>query len=233
MIRIVAAALSAVAAAFSIVGLTAIFPATKLAIVVMGITLEAAKIVAAVWLRSNWSQASWPIRAYLVGAVVVLMVITSAGVYGFLAKAHVDAAIPQLDASGEASIANAQLEAQRQSVEALRLQAASAPRKERYALTTKLQAAQVAVAQSNVRKVRLGVEAERAGADFGPLRFIAAAIGQSLDSTVRLFMGLLVVVFDPLAIVLWIAATGRPQPKVSAEQWGALGRRLQLLKKVV
>ena len=87
---ITALAISAVAIYYSVAGLMAIFAAAALPIMIMGGTLEVAKLVTAVWLHKYWERATWWIKTYLVTAVVVLMFITSMGIFGFLSKAHIE-----------------------------------------------------------------------------------------------------------------------------------------------
>jgi hypothetical protein len=86
----VALCLSAVAAFYSIVGLTAIFAASVIPVVIMGTILEVAKLVITVWLHEYWPQVKWAMRMYLIPSVVVLMFITSMGIFGFLSKAHIE-----------------------------------------------------------------------------------------------------------------------------------------------
>lgn len=86
----VALCISAIAAYYSILGLTAIFAAAFLPIILMGSVLEVGKILTTVWLHQNWKRAPGVIKAYLTTAVVVLMFITSMGVFGFLSKAHIE-----------------------------------------------------------------------------------------------------------------------------------------------
>ena len=86
----VALCLSAVAAFYSIVGLTAIFAASVIPVVIMGSILEVAKLVITVWLHEYWSRVKWAMRAYLVPSVAILMFITSMGIFGFLSKAHIE-----------------------------------------------------------------------------------------------------------------------------------------------
>ena len=87
---LVAISISAIAAYYSILGLTAIFAAAFLPIILMGSVLEVGKILTTVWLHQNWKRAPGVIKAYLTTAVVVLMFITSMGVFGFLSKAHIE-----------------------------------------------------------------------------------------------------------------------------------------------
>lgn len=82
--------LSGVAIYYSVAGLAAIFAAAVIPIIIMGIVLEVSKIVATLWLKQNWKTAPKTIRAYLIVAVGMLMLITSMGIFGFLSKAHSD-----------------------------------------------------------------------------------------------------------------------------------------------
>jgi len=93
----VAIAISICAAYYSIVGLTAIFAASVIPIIIMGSILELAKVTGAVWLKLFWKDAVWWIKLYLTPAVAVLMLITSMGIFGFLSKAHIE----QTAAAGE------------------------------------------------------------------------------------------------------------------------------------
>ena len=85
-----ALAVSAVAAYFSIVGLMAIFSGLPQSILAMGIVLEIAKLVTASWVYQYWKKTSFLMRSYMVSAVIILSVITSIGIFGFLSKAHLD-----------------------------------------------------------------------------------------------------------------------------------------------
>jgi peptidoglycan hydrolase-like protein with peptidoglycan-binding domain len=111
---ITALAISAVAIYYSVAGLMAIFAAAALPIMIMGGTLEIAKLVTAVWLHKYWDRATWWIKTYLVTAVVILMFITSMGIFGFLSKAHIE----QTSASEEsiARVETIQKELDRQDV---------------------------------------------------------------------------------------------------------------------
>ena len=83
-------AISAVAIYYSVAGLAAIFAAAAIPVVIMGTVLEVSKLVAALWLKWNWYRAPSLLKYYLLSAVVVLMIITSIGIFGFLSKAHVE-----------------------------------------------------------------------------------------------------------------------------------------------
>jgi len=97
---ITALSISAVAIYYSVAGLVAIFAAAALPIMIMGGTLEIAKLVTAVWLHKYWSITTWWLKSYLTISVVVLMFITSMGIFGFLSKAHIEQT-----SAGEESVA--------------------------------------------------------------------------------------------------------------------------------
>ena len=82
--------IAGVAAWYSIAGLMAIFSGAAVPIAIMGGVLEVGKLVTASWLHNNWKGVEWWLRTYLVTAVVVLMLITSLGIFGFLSKAHLE-----------------------------------------------------------------------------------------------------------------------------------------------
>ena len=82
--------ISAVAIYYSVAGLTAIFAAAVIPIIIMGTALEIGKLVTAVWLHRNWTRAVWWLKTYLSVAVFVLMFITSMGIFGYLSKAHIE-----------------------------------------------------------------------------------------------------------------------------------------------
>ena len=87
---LVALTLSAIAAWYSILGLTAIFAAAVIPIIIMGGALEFAKVITTVWLHRYWDRAGWTLKLYLIPAVVALAFLTSMGIFGFLSKAHSD-----------------------------------------------------------------------------------------------------------------------------------------------
>ena len=103
LVLITALSISAVAIYYSIAGLVAIFAAAALPIMIMGGVLEVGKLVTAVWLHKYWKQATWWLKYYLATAVLVLMFITSMGIFGFLSKAHIEQT-----SAGEESVAQVQ-----------------------------------------------------------------------------------------------------------------------------
>jgi len=105
----VALGLSVIAAYYSIAGLTAIFAAAVIPIMVMGSILELAKVVVTLWLHEYWSRARWLMKLYLVPAVVMLMLITSMGIFGFLSKAHSDQSLVSGDVQAKIAVRPAML----------------------------------------------------------------------------------------------------------------------------
>jgi len=90
LVLLTALTISAVAIYYSVVGLVAIFAAAALPIMIMGGVLEVGKLVTAVWLHKYWKETVWWLKSYLSLAVVLLMFITSMGIFGFLSKAHIE-----------------------------------------------------------------------------------------------------------------------------------------------
>ena len=97
LVLITALSISAVAIYYSVAGLVAIFAAAALPIMIMGGVLEVGKLVTAVWLHKYWKQATWWLKSYLSIAVIVLMLITSMGIFGFLSKAHIEQTAASVD----------------------------------------------------------------------------------------------------------------------------------------
>lgn len=89
-VMITALTISAVAIYYSVSGLVAIFAAAAIPIIIMGTALEVGKLVTAVWLHWYWDKAKWWLKTYLSVSVLVLMFITSMGIFGFLSKAHIE-----------------------------------------------------------------------------------------------------------------------------------------------
>ena len=109
--------LSVIAAGYSIIGLAALFAGATSAIIAMGGALEVAKLVMASWLYNNWHSPLLPksIKYYLTSAVVILIFITSVGIFGFLSKAHLDQVVPESNNKLQVQILDEQIE-QRQNV---------------------------------------------------------------------------------------------------------------------
>lgn len=231
--------LSLSAAVYSILGLTAIFAAAFWPIVVLGGSLEIGKIVTVLWLHKYWKQAEIQYKLYLSSAVVVLMVLTSMGVFGFLSKAHLDQAIPSGDVQAQVQIFDDKIRTQKDNIEAARKalsqmdaavdqtmsrssseqgadKAANLRRsqgRERTALQNDISKAQKEITGLQEQRAPIASAARKVDAEVGPIKYIAALIyGDNpdvnvLEKAVRWVIILIVIVFDPLALTLLLAAT--------------------------
>ena len=113
----VALVISAVAAYYSIVGLTAIFSAAVIPIIIMGAALEVGKLTAAVWLKMNWARANFTYKLYLVPAVAFLMLLTSMGIFGFLSKAHSDQSLVGGDVTAKIAVYDEKIKTARENID--------------------------------------------------------------------------------------------------------------------
>ena len=230
---ITALGISAVAAFYSIVGLMAIFSASALSIAVMGIVLEIGKLITASWLYQNWKRVPFLLKSYLTIAVVILMFITSMGIFGYLSKAHIDQGsgtselyvkVERLDnriASERKVIKRAeiQLSALDSALDKyLELGAVSKGLKkredqeqERNALIDNINNAQGRIDKLLDEKSEYKLQINSFEVEVGPLKYISALVyGDEaldyIDTAVRAVILILVFVFDPLAVLLIIAA---------------------------
>jgi hypothetical protein len=235
----VALSLSAVAAWYSIIGLTAIFAAAVIPIIIMGGILEVAKVTITIWLHEYWDRARWLMKLYLVPAVALLMLITSMGIFGFLSKAHLDQAVPTGDVQAQVALLDEKITTQRDNIETARaalkqmdsqvnellarsvddrgaeraVQIRRQQARERAALQADIAQAQAEIAQLNQQRAPVAAELRKVEAEVGPIKYIAALIygdnpdANLLEKAVRWVIILLVIVFDPLAIMMVLAAT--------------------------
>jgi hypothetical protein len=232
---ITALMVAGVAAWFSIVGLMAIFPTAILSILIMGATLEVAKLVTASWLYRNWKSTGILLKTYLTTAVIVLMCITSIGVFGYLSKAHLDQTAPAGDTVAKVERIDQQIQKLQKEVDSadrivLQLDnavttlteyskisgagGALAIRKEQQAERTQLQAiiseSLTQIDQLEDKKFELMIDVRKLESEVGPIRYVAELFygneKADLESAVRFVIILLVMVLDPLAVLLLIAA---------------------------
>lgn len=201
--------ISAVAVYYSVAGLVSIFAAAAIPIMVMGVVLELSKLVATVWLKINWSIAPRLIRLYLFVAVMILMMITSMGIFGYLSKAHLDQAVPTGDVVAKVAIIDEKIKTQRDNIEASRKaltqmdaavdqtmsrssdekgadKAANLRRsqaKERGNLQNDIAKAQKEIAALNEQRAPVAAELRKVEAEVGPIKYIAALLyGDNPDS---------------------------------------------------
>lgn len=201
--------LSTIAAYYSIVGLTTIFAGAFWPIVIMGIALELAKLVTTSWLYQNWRRASWLLKTYLTIAVIMLMIITSMGIFGFLAKSHIDSTQGNKSNATDIATLTTQENIAKARLDYL-LARAKDPSAASPSLDRQIQETQKELSRLSKAKAPLLQEENRLVADVGPLVYIAEIFYDdstgSVDRAVRLVIMLIMFVFDPLAILLLIAA---------------------------
>lgn len=202
---------SAIAAWYSIAGLIAIFAANPLPIALMGAGLEAGKLVATSWLYKNWKDAPNFLKYYLTFAVVVLMLITSLGIFGFLSKAHIESNINVGETSIQLKVLNEQERIAKERLDYLLKRAGDDPEKISRTTDRQIQQAQAKLVEITQQKLPLMKEENKLMAEVGPLKYIAELIygkdaENHFDSAVRFVIILLIFVFDPLAVLLVIAA---------------------------
>jgi hypothetical protein len=231
--------LSVSAAVYSILGLTAIFAAAFWPIVVLGGSLEFGKIVTTLWLHKYWDRAEIQYKVYLSSAVVILMVLTSMGVFGFLSKAHLDQAVPSGDIQAQVQIFDDKIQTQKDNIKTARAaltqmdsavdqtmgrsndekgadKAVAIRRsqaRERTALQNDISKAQTEITRLQEQRAPIASQARQVEAEVGPIKYIAALIygdnpeANLLEKAVRWVIILIVIVFDPLALTLLLAAT--------------------------
>jgi hypothetical protein len=231
----VALLISGVAEYYSILGLTAIFPAAFWSVVIMGASLGLGKIMATVWLHRNWHRAGWLYKAYLVPAVMALMVLTSMGVFGYLSQAHVSTSSEGVRSTEQLLLIDERINIQQSVIDRARVDMAQLnaqvdayrnlgsvsrgvterrrQQAERQELQTRLTNAQTNIAQLREQRAPISIELNRVEAKVGPIKYVAAIIygdnpaDNLLERAVRWMIILIVSVFDPLALMLILAAT--------------------------
>ncbi len=205
-----AIALSVIAAYYSIIGLAAIFTGAFWPIVIMGSVLEASKLVTASWLYRNWHICPRLLKAYLTSAVVILMIITSMGIFGFLSKAHIDSTLTAGANSVEIRTLNQQEKIVKERLDYL-LKRAGDPETASARIDRQIQDSQKELTEINRRRLPLLQEETKLLAEVGPIKYIGDLVygtddADGINKAVRLVIMLIMVVFDPLAVLLLIAA---------------------------
>ena len=230
-----AISISVIAAGYSIVGLSTLFAGAVVPIIAMGSALEVGKLVAASWLYNNWRNKLVPytIKMYLTFAVIVLIFITSMGIFGFLSKAHLDQVQPVSSNNIKIELIDKQINQQQIIIDRSQktldqldkaldkyidmeyvtrgLKERKKQEEERNLLTTAINEASDKIAKLTLEKSELALEQDKIEAEVGPIKYIAELIyGEQakdhFDKAVRWVIIVLIFVFDPLAVLLLIAA---------------------------
>jgi hypothetical protein len=230
----VAVGLAAIAAYFSIRGFVVLFPGSPIAIVVMGATMEAAKLIAAGWLASAWREVPYSFRGILMALIAGLAAINAAGTFSQLTAAHVgDRAMTAAtrtmqatDLDSRIEVAAAKLADVDRRIAAIdgivsgaaqrgRANTAAAimgdQRKDRAALVGDRQRAAEALAALKVERGGVGARATIAEAEAMPIMYAAEVlgIGANPERAIRWLIALLVCCLDPLALALTAAVSVR------------------------
>ena len=233
-----ALALSASAAWYSIIGLTAIFAAAKLPIVIMGATLEVSKLVVASWLYRNWKEIPFLMKTYLTGALLVLMFLTSMGIFGFLSKSHADQSMNSGEVLAKIEMLEQKIQLEQTKIDSAKTTLAQLDTqvnemigrststsainrsitirkqqdKERTVLIQSIEESQSRINELREELIPYKTQNRQLEAEVGPIKYIAALIyGENpdenlLEKAIRWVILLIVGVFDPLAVVMLIAA---------------------------
>src|SRR5210317_1834918 len=236
-----AISISIIAAGYSIIGLATLFAGAVIPIIAMGSALEVGKLVAASWLYNNWnSDVPRLLKAYLFGAIIVLIFITSMGIFGFLSKAHLDQVKPTSGNNIKIELLNNQINQQQLIIDRSQktldqldkalevyiekeyvtrgLKERAKQEEERNTLNTAINNASDKIAELTNQKASLSLEQDKIEAEVGPIKYVAELIygenaQDNFDKAVRIVILILIFVFDPLAVLLLIAAN------ISLRQW--------------
>jgi hypothetical protein len=219
------------AAYFSVTGLGVLFSGAAVSVMVMAGALEFAKLVAATYLKQEWDTIKGFNKWYLTTAVALLMLITSAGIFGYLSNAfqaqslqlqQVDreilvfstkneqnaAQINQLNTQlGQLSSTQSQI-LDKGKVNSRLLRSIDNKDKQTAQINKKIEILQTENAKNNEEINKIKVSNLDLEKEVGGFRFIAEAFGMELKNVVKFFIFLIVIVFDPLAVALIIAFNG-------------------------
>ena len=247
-----AIAISLIAAGYSILGLATLFAGAAVPIIAMGSALEVGKLVAASWLYHNWrSEIPRSLKAYLFTAIIVLIFITSVGIFGFLSKAHLDQVKPTAGNQEQILLIDKKIKQEEMIIERAErtlnqldkaldvyidkeyvsrgLKERKKQKEERELLNKSIDEAMAKIADLNNSKSSITIEQLKLEADVGPLKYVAELIygdnaKDHFDSAVRIIILILIFVFDPLAVLLLIAAN------ISLRQWREKRNEKQKIK---
>jgi hypothetical protein len=204
-------AISAVAEYYSIMGLIAIYPAALIPIVIMGVVLGLGKISGTVWLKQNWEWSPFFLKAYVLPAIIALMLITSLGVFGFLSKAHSDQSLVSGDVQSKIAVYDTKIQTAKDNIDANRkalkqmdeavdqvmgrssdekgadkaVSIRRAQQKERQRLQSEIAAEQKTIAALNEERTPIAAEVRKVEAEVGPIKYIAHLLyGENPDANV-------------------------------------------------
>jgi len=249
-----AISISIIAAGYSIIGLATLFAGAVVPIIMMGSALEVGKLVAASWLYHNWnSDVPRLLKAYLFSAIIILIFITSMGIFGFLSKAHLDQVKPTSSNNIKIELLDNQIKSQQLIIDRSQktltlldkalevyidkefvtrgLKERKKQEPERLELNTAIKEASNEIGKLSEEKGTLSLEQNKIEAEVGPIKYVAELIygenaEDNFDSAVRIVILILIFVFDPLAVLLLIAAN------ISLRQWRMRKQSIKLQKEI-
>lgn len=233
--------IAGIAAYFSVIGLATIFAGAYIGVVVMTSALEFGKLVTAAYLHLYWEKLNY-MKYYLTASVVVLMLITSLGIFGYLSKANIETTLVGDSYTLEMSIIDKRIDAKESQLNRLESRVATLDqvidtarpqdrnyidrrqRDERIEIANDIDIIIDDIVLLNEQKLpleRLQLEQE---SEIGPIKYVAEVIyGQEesvkyLDNAVRWVIFALIFVFDPLAVLLLVSTTGLIARRVEQEK---------------
>ena len=223
------------AAAFSVYGLAKLFSGAFLSVVVMASSLELGKLVAASFLYRYWNFINWFQKVYMTLAVVVLIFITSAGIFGYLSNAYQGATLEFEKQSTELLTIEERIEQLdedkvflkeelEQAISELPDNYITAKRNLREEYNPQITQINQELLEYKTRRADLEIELVSTGVDVGPAIYLARTFGTDIDTVVKFFIFILIFVFDPLAVMLVIAYNqallqNKPKKKTQHENW--------------
>ena len=243
--------ISAVAAYYSIVGLMAIFSASAMSIAIMGIVLEIGKLITASWLYHNWKRVPILLKSYLTIAVVVLMFITSMGIFGYLSKAHIDQGKGVAEIYLKVERVDNRIKTERNTIARYEKQltnldtalnkyidlgavskglAKEEQEVERKQLVKLIDQSQSRIDDLLTERAEYQLQINSFEVEIGPIKYISAIVyGDKaldyIDTAVRAVILTLVFVFDPLAVLLLISAN------MSFQDWSDRRKKILIRKR--
>jgi hypothetical protein len=244
--------ISAVAEYYAIAGLVAIFASNPIGAIILGCALAAGKLVAASWLYRNWNDAPRLLKYYFTSAVLILSLITSMGIFGYLSKSHLEQSVVVGESASKVLVYDEKIKTEKENIEANRkalkqmdeavdqilgrstdekgadkaVAIRRSQQKERVRLQNEILQSQKSIAELNDARAPLATDVRKIEAEVGPIKYVAELVyGESstemIDRAVRLMIILIIFVFDPLAILLLIAANmemRKNTPKVVVQE---------------
>ena len=252
---IAAVVLSAVSAYFSVTGIRIIFSGAILGATLMGASLEFAKITATVWLYTWWKKSSRLLRYYLIFAITALIVVSSIGIYGYLARAYVGQRNPGQEIKNRIERIDQSISREENAISqaggALRqldvvmdrlfeldylgygITKRNEQKPERDTLKNTIREAEDEISILLDKRFTLKNEFDDFSVDVGPIEYIAVLLygeddaESNFDNAVRVLIVLLVLVFDPFAVLLMVCGN------ISIDKSRGRKKRSYVRKKVV